>query len=67
MRDDRTNSRGGQEASAPEKKRSTTRGGGATRSGQVEVPPDGRQWHVKKLRQQRTRGNTATSRVRQEA
>ncbi len=58
-RGDMTNSGAGQEASAPEKKRGMTRGGGATRCGQMEAPPDGRQ--------QRTRGNTVTSWGRQEA
>jgi hypothetical protein len=58
-RGDMTNSGDGQEASAPEKKRGTTRGGGAMRGGQLEVPFNGRQW--------RTRGNTATSWGRQEA
>jgi hypothetical protein len=53
---------GGQEASAPEKKRGTMRGGGAMRSGQVKAPPKGRWWRDKKLRQWRTRGNTTTSR-----
>jgi hypothetical protein len=49
----------GQEASAPEKKRGTTRGGGATRGGQMEALLDGRL--------QRTRGNTKTSWGRQKA
>jgi hypothetical protein len=66
-RGDMTNSRGRQEASAPEKKRGTARGGGATRSGQLESPPEGRRWHDKKLRWQRTRGNMTTSWGRQEA
>jgi hypothetical protein len=42
MRSDMTNSQGGREARAPEKKSGTTRGGSATRGGQMEVPPDGR-------------------------
>ncbi len=58
-RGDTTNSWGGQEVSAPEKKRGTTRGGGATRGGQLEAPPD--------RRQRRTRGNTTTSWGRQES
>jgi hypothetical protein len=60
-RGDMTNSCGGQEVSALEKKRGTTRGSGATRSEQVEALPDGRQWRDKKLRQQRTKGNITTS------
>jgi hypothetical protein len=36
----RTNSRGGQEASAPEKKRGTTRCGGETRGGQMDALPE---------------------------
>ncbi len=67
MRGDTTNSRGGQEASAPEKKRSTKRGGGTMRGGQVEALLDGRWWHVNKLRPGRARGNTTTSQGRQEA
>jgi hypothetical protein len=66
-RDDTTNSWGGQEASASEKKRGMTRGGGTVRSGQVEAPPVGRLWHDMKLRRWRTRGNTTTSQGRQEA
>jgi hypothetical protein len=48
-RGDTTNSRGGQEATAPEKKRGKMRGGGMRRGGQVEVPSDGRRWRDKKL------------------
>ncbi len=66
-RSDMTNSWDKQEASAPEKKRGTMRGSGTMRGGHVEAPPDGRQWHDEKLRWQRTRGNTTTSRGRQEA
>jgi hypothetical protein len=58
-RGDMTNGRGGQEASAPEKKRGTMRGGSAIKGGQMEAQPDGR-WR-------RTRGNTTTSWGRQEA
>jgi hypothetical protein len=60
MRDDTTNSWGGQEVIAPEKMRGTMRGGGTMRSTQVEALPDGRQLHDKKLRQWRTRGNMIT-------
>ncbi len=60
-RGDATNSPCGGEASTPEKKRGTTRGGSATRGGQVETLPDGRHWDDKKLRWQRTQGNTTTS------
>jgi hypothetical protein len=62
-----TNSQGGQEASALEKKRGTPRGGSATRSGQVEAPLKGRWWRDEKLRWQRIRGNMTTSWGRQEA
>jgi hypothetical protein len=58
-RGDMTNSRGGREASAPEKMRGTTRGGSAMRGGQIEAPPN-RRW-------QRTRCNPTTSWGRQEA
>ncbi len=58
-RGDTTNSRGGQEASAPVKKKGTTRCGSVTRGGQMEAPLDGRR--------QRTRGNMITSWSRQEA
>jgi hypothetical protein len=54
-RGDITNSWGGQEASASEKKRGMMRGGGAARSGQVEKLPDRRRWRDKKLRWGRTR------------
>ncbi len=47
-RGDTTNSQGRGEASAPEKKKGTTRGGSPTRSGQVEAPPDGRRWRKRK-------------------
>ncbi len=53
MRGDPTNSRGGQEASAPEKKKGTTRGRGVTRGGQMEAPLN-RMWR-------RTRGNMISS------
>ncbi len=46
---DTTNSRGGREVTAREKKRDTARGGGATRGGQVEAPPDGSRWRDEKL------------------
>jgi hypothetical protein len=49
-----TNGWGGREAIAPEKKRGTRRGRGATRSGQVEALLDGRQWCDEKLRWWRT-------------
>jgi hypothetical protein len=62
-----TNSCGGQEASTPETRRGTTRGGGTTRSGQVEAPPDGRQCRDKKLRWWNQRGNRTTSRGRYKA
>jgi hypothetical protein len=58
-RGDTKNSRGRQEASSPEKKRGTTRGGNRIRGGQMEAPPDGR-W-------QRIIGNMTTSQGRQEA
>jgi hypothetical protein len=51
-RGDTTNSHGGQDVSASEKNRGTTRGGGAMRSGKVEAPLDRRRWHDKKLRRQ---------------
>ncbi len=66
-RGDTTNRKGGQEASAPEKKRGRTRGGGAMRGVQMEAPPDGRQWREEKLRRRRSRGNMTTSWVRGEA
>ncbi len=66
-RGDTTTSRGRREATAPEKKRGETRGGGATRDGKVEALPDGRQWHDEKLRQWKTRGNTTANQGRQEA
>jgi hypothetical protein len=66
-RGDTTNSWGRQEASTPEKKRSTTRGYGTMRSGQVEVSLNRRRWHDKKLRRRRTRDNMATSQGRREA
>ncbi len=58
IREDTTTSWGRQEATSTEKKRGKKRGGGAIRGGKVETPLDGRQWWDKKLRQQRTRGNT---------
>jgi hypothetical protein len=61
MRGNTANSRGGQETSAPEKKRGMMRGGGTSRGGQAEAPLDGRQRCDKKLRRQRTRGNKTTS------
>jgi hypothetical protein len=68
MRGYMTNSRGGQEATAPEKRRGTNRGSGMTRGGQVKAAPDRRRWHDKKLRWQRTRRiNTTASQVRREA
>jgi hypothetical protein len=54
MGGDTTNSQGGHEASAPVKKRGTTREDSVTRSGQVETLPAGRHWRDKKLRRQRT-------------
>ncbi len=45
----------------------TMRGSSATRGGQAEVLPDRRQWHSKKLRGWRKKGNTTTSQGRQEA
>ena len=66
-RGDRTNSKGRQEATAPEKKRGKMRGGGMRRGGQVEALPDRRRWHDKKLRWKRTRGNTTASWGRGEA
>jgi hypothetical protein len=66
MRGDATKSLGGKEVRAPEKKRGMTGGGNTARGGQVETQPD-RWWHDKKLKYQRTRGNTTTSRGRQEA
>ncbi len=53
-RGDTTHRQGGQEVSTPEKNRGTTRGGGMTRSGQVEAPPDEKWWRDKKLRRWRT-------------
>jgi hypothetical protein len=64
MRGDKTNSQGGREATAPEKKRGTTRCGGVTRGGQVEVLLDWRRWRDKKLRWQRTKGITTASQDR---
>ncbi len=66
-RGDTKNSWAGQEVSAPGKKRGTRRDNGAIRSGQVEVPLDGRWWHDEKLRRRRTRGNTTNSQGSQEA
>jgi hypothetical protein len=63
-RGDTTTSWGRQEASTPEKKRGKTRGGSTRIGGQVEAPLDGRQWRDKKLRQQRTSGNTTANRGR---
>jgi hypothetical protein len=66
-RGDPKGSRGRQDVTVPEKKMGATKDNGVTRGGQVEMLPDRRRWRDKKLKRQRTRGNTTTSRGRQEA